>query len=174
VWQRMGRGFVREYLDKSRCDLLIGIPSNFRPVLTTRLTTDRLMCSFHAGPDIGTHGGFDSPDLRRLKIGVQVLEEEYAPPGEALSRRGLQGAIVGFDTTGMVRSRLFRAVARREVDIAVVWVHWPGILHKDFPAVSHSLRWNLKSTRQACPLLLQSRWEFERAILALRTSWKGY
>ena len=35
VWQRMGRGFVREYLDKSRCDLLVGIPSNYRPVLTT-------------------------------------------------------------------------------------------------------------------------------------------
>ena len=25
-WQRMGRGFVREYLNKSRCDVLIGIP----------------------------------------------------------------------------------------------------------------------------------------------------
>src|SRR5256714_15181484 len=35
VWQRMGRGFVREYLDKARCDLLIGIPTNYRPVLTT-------------------------------------------------------------------------------------------------------------------------------------------
>ncbi len=35
VWQRMGRGFVREYLDKSRCDLLIGIPNNYRSVLTT-------------------------------------------------------------------------------------------------------------------------------------------
>ena len=35
VWQRMGRGFEREYLDRSRCDLLIGIPSNYRPVLTT-------------------------------------------------------------------------------------------------------------------------------------------
>ena len=35
VWQRMGRGFVREYLDKAQCDLLIGIPTNYRPVLTT-------------------------------------------------------------------------------------------------------------------------------------------
>ena len=29
VWQRMGRGFVREYLDKNQCDLLIGIPALF-------------------------------------------------------------------------------------------------------------------------------------------------
>src|SRR5437763_1694152 len=35
VWQRMGRGFVREYMDKSKCDLLVGIPTNYRPLLTT-------------------------------------------------------------------------------------------------------------------------------------------
>src|SRR3954469_16422854 len=35
VWQRMGRGFVREYLEKGQCDLLVGIPTNYRPVLTT-------------------------------------------------------------------------------------------------------------------------------------------
>jgi ABC-type amino acid transport/signal transduction systems, periplasmic component/domain len=35
VWQRMGRGFVREFLNKDRCDLLIGIPADFKPVLTT-------------------------------------------------------------------------------------------------------------------------------------------
>jgi len=97
VWQRMGRGFVREYLDKSRCDLLIGIPSNFRPVLTTTpyYRSTYVFVSRRA-QTLELTGGFDSPDLRRLKIGVQVLEEEYAPPGEALSRRGLQGAIGGF------------------------------------------------------------------------------
>src|SRR5947209_10824372 len=35
VWQRMGRGFVREFLNSGTCDLLVGIPGNFRPVLTT-------------------------------------------------------------------------------------------------------------------------------------------
>ena len=35
VWQRMGRGFVREFLNRSQCDLLVGVPANFRPVLTT-------------------------------------------------------------------------------------------------------------------------------------------
>ena len=35
VWQRMGRGFVREYLDKAQCDLVVGIPTNYRSVLTT-------------------------------------------------------------------------------------------------------------------------------------------
>ena len=35
VWQRMGRGFVREYINKSACDLVIGVPAGFRPLLTT-------------------------------------------------------------------------------------------------------------------------------------------
>src|SRR3954465_13075492 len=35
IWQRMGRGFVREYLNKAQCDLLVGIPANYGPVLTT-------------------------------------------------------------------------------------------------------------------------------------------
>jgi ABC-type amino acid transport substrate-binding protein len=77
--------------------------------------------------------GFDSSDLRRLKIGVQVLEEEYAPPGEALARRGLQAAIVGFDTTGDGAESIVRAVARREVDIAVVWGPLAGYFARRFP-----------------------------------------
>src|SRR4030081_2808167 len=35
VWQRAGRGFVRENLNKGICDVLVGVPLQFRPVLTT-------------------------------------------------------------------------------------------------------------------------------------------
>ena len=38
-WQRMGRGFVREILNNGRCDVLLGIPTNFRAVLTTNEPT---------------------------------------------------------------------------------------------------------------------------------------
>jgi mxaJ protein len=122
VWQRMGRGFVREYLAKSRCDVLIGIPSNYGPVLTTTpyYRSSYVFVSRRA-QKVDFASGFDSPELRRLKIGVQVLEEEYTPPGEALARRGLQGSIVGFDTTGDGADSIIRAVAIRQVDLAVVW-----------------------------------------------------
>jgi mxaJ protein len=134
VWQRMGRGFVREYLDKSRCDLLIGIPSNFRPVLTTTpYYRSTYVFVSRRTQTLELAGGFDSPDLRRLKIGVQVLEEEYAPPGEALARRGLQAAIVGFDTTGDGAESIVRAVAKHEVDIAVVWGPLAGYFARRFP-----------------------------------------
>lgn len=130
VWQRMGRGFVREYLDKAQCDLLIGIPANYRPVLTTSpyYRSTYVFVSRRSDPA----PSLDSPALHGLKIGVQVLEEEYTPPGEALARRGLQGAIVGFDTTGGGADSIVRAVADRNVDIALVWGPLAGYFAKQF------------------------------------------
>jgi mxaJ protein len=120
VWQRMGRGFVREYLDKRQCDLLVGIPKNYRPVLTTT-PYYRSTYVFVSRPSQHDVVSLDSPALHNLTIGVQVLEEEYTPPGDALARRGLQSSIVGFDTTGDGADSIVRAVADRGVDIAVVW-----------------------------------------------------
>jgi mxaJ protein len=130
VWQRMGRGFVREYLNKSQCDLLIGIPTNYRPVLTTRpyyrstyvfVTRQRV-----PAPSL------DSPTLRGSTIGIQVLDEQYSPPGQALARRGLQDAIVGFDTTGDGADSIVRAVAEKKVDMAIVWGPFAGYFAKSF------------------------------------------
>jgi mxaJ protein len=120
IWQRMGRGFVREYLAQSRCDLLIGIPSNYRPVLTTApyyRSSYVFVTRRNNNLDVTS---FNSPGLRGVKIGVQVLDEEYTPPGEALARRGLQASIVGYDTTDDADS-IMRAVANRKIGIAVVW-----------------------------------------------------
>ena len=135
VWQRMGRGFVREYLDKGQCDLLIGIPANYRPVLTTSpyYRSTYVFVSRQSDPT----PSLDSPALHALKIGVQVLEEEYTPPGEALARRGLQGAIVGFDTIGDGADSIVRAVADEKVDIALVWGPLAGYFAKQF---GHDLR----------------------------------
>src|SRR4051812_21838742 len=130
VWQRMGRGFVREYLNKARCDLLVGIPTNYRPVLTTspyyRSTYVFVSRQEEPVPSL------DSPALHGLKIGVQVLDEQYTPPGEALARRGLQGAIVGFDSIGDSAGSIVRAVADQKVDIAIVWGPLAGYFAKEF------------------------------------------
>jgi mxaJ protein len=128
VWQRMGRGFVREYLDKAQCDLLIGIPADFRPVLTTR-PYYRSTYVFVSRQEAGIQS-LDSPALRGLKIGVQVLDEQYTPPGEALARRGLQDTIVGFDTIGDGAASIVRAVADQKVDLAIVWGPLAGYFAK--------------------------------------------
>ena len=130
VWQRMGRGFVREYLDKAQCDLLIGIPDELSPRSHHKplLPVDIRVCLPAGEQPVPS---LDSPALHGLKIGVQVLDEEYTPPGEALARRGLQGAIVGFDTTGDGADSIVRAVADQKVDLAIVWGPLAGYFAKE-------------------------------------------
>lgn len=135
IWQRMGRGFVRDYLDRDRCDLLIGVPTNFRPVLTTSpyYRSTYVFVSRQNAPE----PSLDSPALHGSKIGVQVLDEQYAPPGEALARRGLQSAIVGFDTTADGAGSIVRAVADQKIDMAIVWGPAAGYFAK---RIGHNLR----------------------------------
>ena len=132
VWQRMGRGFVREYLDKSQCDLVVGIPTNFRPLLTTRPYYRSTYVFVVPKREKLKSISFDSPELHGLKIAVQVLDENYTPPGTALARRGLQSEIVGFDTTGKSAESIIRAVAQRQVDMAVVWGPLAGYFAKRY------------------------------------------
>ena len=133
VWQRMGRGFVREYFGKSRCDLVVGIPSSFTQLLTTKpyyrstyVFVSRR--SAHMQPT-----SMDDPALRRMKIGVQVLDEDYAPPAAALAYRGMQSNIVGFDTTGSDAPSIIRAVATRQIDTAIVWGPLAGYFAQRYP-----------------------------------------
>ena len=135
VWQRMGRGFVREYLDKAQCDLLIGIPTGYHPLLTTSpyYRSTYVFLSRQKAPV----PALNSPALRDLKIGIQVLDEQFTPPGEALARRGLQTTIVGFDTIGDGADSIVRAVADQKVDLAIVWGPLAGYFAKEF---GHDLR----------------------------------
>jgi mxaJ protein len=132
VWQRMGRGFVREYLDKSQCDLVVGIPTNFRPLLTTTPYYRSTYVFVIPKREKLRAISFDSPELHGLKIAVQVLDENYTPPGTALARRGLQSGIVGFDTTGKSAESIIRAVAQHQVDMAVVWGPLAGYFAKRY------------------------------------------
>lgn len=131
-WQRMGRGFVREVLNKGRCDVLLGIPTNFRAVLTSD-PYYRSAFMFVTRRDRGLHlTSFDDPRLRTMKIGVQIVAEEYAPPGQALGRRGLVDNIVGFDTSEKPSS-IVDAVLTNKVDAAIVWGPLAGYLAKRHP-----------------------------------------
>jgi mxaJ protein len=121
VWQRMGRGFVREFLNKDRCDLLIGIPTDFKPVLTTS-PYYRSTYVFVVRRDAAYKpSSLEDPALRNVKIGVQALDEEYTPPAEALMHRGLRDSLVTYHTVGEDAESIMRAVADKDVGVAIVW-----------------------------------------------------
>jgi mxaJ protein len=70
----------------------------------------------------------DDPRLARLRIGVHVVGDDYAslPPLQALGRRGLVRNVSGYSLYGNYAepdppARLVDAVARGDVDVAIVW-----------------------------------------------------
>lgn len=130
TWQRIGHGFVRDVLNKRKCDVLLGIPSGYRAVLTTA-PYYRSSYVFAVRKGSGKPiASFNDPRLRRLKIGVQVIGEQYAPPAQALGRRGLLTNLRGFTTTGGNRDSIMRALLARQIDVAVVWGPEAGYFDK--------------------------------------------
>src|ERR1051325_11423677 len=98
-WQRMGRSFVREVVDKGRCEVLIGIPRGFPGLLaTTPYYRSSYVFVSRRKPD-WIPANLNDPGLHTRKIGVQVLDDDYAPPAHALAMRGMQTNVVGFRTT---------------------------------------------------------------------------
>ena|SRR5438105_2961686 len=128
TWWAQRRGFVRNTLGAGRCDLLVGAPSRLERVLPTA-PYYRSSYVFVYRRDRGLAvRSFDDPVLRRLRIGVQMIGNDYAnsPPAHALSRRRIVDNVVGFTVYGDYArpdppARIVEAVARGEVDLAVVW-----------------------------------------------------
>lgn len=131
-WQRNGRGFVRDVLNKGKCDVVLGVPTAIHSMLTT-IPYYRSTYVFVTRRDRGlTLHTLQDPQLHTMRIGVQVLSDEYAPPGQALGRHGLTTNIVGYETTARPAS-IIDAVYRKEVDTAVVWGPLAGYFAKRHP-----------------------------------------
>jgi mxaJ protein len=130
VWQRMGRGFVREFIDKGKCDLVVGIPATYRPLLTTQPYYRSSFVFVTQKSAKYQPTSLDDSNLKKHRIGVEALEEEYTPPAEALSRRGLQTQLFGIYAVGSHSSDLAKAVSRNEVDFAIMWGPTAGYIAK--------------------------------------------
>ena len=66
------------------------------------------------------------PRLKKLKIGVNLLnsDAENTPPAMALSRYGVVGNLTGFSTFYTDTERpedIVNAVAKKDIDVAIVW-----------------------------------------------------
>jgi mxaJ protein len=118
-WGRMGRGFVRDVVNKGDCDAMLGVPVGMPGLL---ITAPYYRSTYVFVSRAGTKkiSSLDDSRLRNMRIAVQVLEDDYAPPARALARRQLSKNIVGFDMDGDPGA-IIAAVAARKVDVAIVW-----------------------------------------------------
>ena len=139
VWWAQRRGYIRNSLRAGLCDVFIGMPTGLDMVLVTRpyYRSTYAFVTKRTGPRISS---FDDPKLRRLRIGVQIIGDDFAnaPPAEALSNRGMIKNVRGYTVLGDYHepnppSRIVRAVERGEVDVAVVWGPLAGYFARRSP-----------------------------------------
>jgi quinoprotein dehydrogenase-associated probable ABC transporter substrate-binding protein len=133
TWAPEWRGFVRKTLGAGRCDVVLGIPASSDRVLATRpyyTSTYVFLSRRDRGLDIHS---LDDPRLRRLRIGIHFVGDDYVnpPPAHALARRHIVDNVVGYSLYGNYArpnppADLVRAVARREVDLAIIWGPFAG------------------------------------------------
>lgn len=137
VWWAQRRGHVRETLQSGLCDVIPGVASNLEMVSTTRpYYRSSYVFVTRAAEGLALQG-LDDPRLRTLTIGVQMVGDDFSntPPAHALARRGVIDNVRGYMLYGdYAQDSPARAiiddVARRRLDVAVVWGPLAGYFAK--------------------------------------------
>jgi mxaJ protein len=124
-WWPHQRGLVRRTLNENQCDVLVGIPHDFDPVLTTKpYYRSTFVVVSRASAKLGI-SSLDDPALKRLRIGVHV----DTPPWAALGERGLMSNVKGYPLMFDYRlsepsrrpTQLLEDVKEGALDVAIVW-----------------------------------------------------
>jgi mxaJ protein len=127
-WRAQRRGFFRETLNEDRADLVLGVPAHFELALpTSPYYRSSYVFVYRKDRNLNIHS-LDDPALHKLKIGVQMIgnDETNTPPAHALAHRGIVDNVIGYTLYGDYRepnppARIIDAVAKGDIDVAVVW-----------------------------------------------------
>ena len=127
-WWPQRRAWVRHSVGEGKCDVAIGVPTAFELMSTTRpYYRSTYVFVSRADRHYNLHS-LDDPRLRRLRIGLHFIGTDYSnpPPAHALGARGIVRNVVGYSIYGTFTdpnppARLLDAVAKGDVDVAVVW-----------------------------------------------------
>lgn len=131
TWWPQRKSFLKNSLLAGKCDVVLGIPAETESVLATQpyyRSTYVIVERHGIAPPISS---LADERLARLRIGVHVVADDYAPPAHALARRGLSANLVAFSLFGPDRepdppSKIVQAVAAGDVDVAIVWGPFAG------------------------------------------------
>lgn len=135
TWWSERKGFIKNSLDAYRCDVVIGVPADLESVLTTK-PYYRSTYVFASRKDRDLKlSSLSDPRLANWRIGMHIVGDDYAPPAQALARRGLSANLVGYSLFGPYGepdppSKLVTAVARGDIDVAIIWGPFAGYFAK--------------------------------------------
>jgi mxaJ protein len=128
VWYAQRRGFARNTLNAHKCDVFIGVPSSLERVSAT-IPYYRSTYVFATRRDRHiTLASFDDPALKTLRIGVQMIGDDFmnTPPAHALATRHIIRNVKGYSVYGDYSqpnppARVIDAVANGDIDVAIAW-----------------------------------------------------
>jgi mxaJ protein len=128
VWWAQRRGYLRNTVNADKCDVWVGVPSGLGPLLTTQPYYRSTYVFLTRASDRIRVASLDDSVLRRVRVGVQLVGDDGAntPPAHALSRRHIIGNVRGYHLEADYRNpnppaRIVDALARRDIDVAIVW-----------------------------------------------------
>jgi mxaJ protein len=131
VWWSERKGLVKNTLNEGRCDVLMGLPVGMDDADLTR-PYFRSTYVFVTRKDRNLNLESLTDDrLEKLRIGIHVVGDDYAPPSFALARRGIVANVTGYSLFGEYGepnppAKLIHAVAAGDVDVAIVWGPFAG------------------------------------------------
>lgn len=128
VWWAQRRGYIRNTLNESQCDLWPGVAAGIERVASTRpyYRSTYVFVSRQSQP-FG-HLNLDDSRLQTAVIGVQMIgtDANNTPPAHAMADRGLTGNVRGYMLYGDYREKnppaaIVKAVIGGDIDIGLVW-----------------------------------------------------
>ncbi len=126
VWWPQRRGFIRNTLRARECDVVLGLPVGYDPVLSTKpYYRSTYYLVYPAGRQLSLTS-LDDSVLKRLRIGVNLIGDDYShtPPVHALLARGISTNVTGFSTfygEDHHPGEVIAALARGDIDVAIAW-----------------------------------------------------
>jgi mxaJ protein len=125
AWYPQRRGFVRRTLNEGLCDVVMGVPTAFQLVRTTKPYYRSEYVFVYPAVSSHAYGSLDDPALTSARIGVQLVADDLAatPPAHALALRGIVDHVIGYPAYGEhpQAERMMDALARGEIDVALIW-----------------------------------------------------
>ena len=140
-WRPQMRGFVRKGLKAGLCDVYMGVPVSYGPLLTTNPYYRSTYVIVYRAKSAVHVRSLDDSALRSLKVGVHMIGDDYqnTPPAQALAARGMIDNVRGFPLVDdyskpSPQAHILEALERGEIDVAIVWGPFAGYFAKRAPS----------------------------------------